>query len=54
VDEIFYITKNNAMYENVQINISAKDSSYISPLQSDFYQSTDKLNQLASKLSSIE
>ena len=53
IDEVFYITKNNALYQNVQINISAKNSASLSSIDNWFYQETDKLNQLSSKLSSI-
>ena len=53
IDEVFYITKNNALYQNVQINISAKNSASVSSIDNWFYQETDKLNQLSTKLSSI-
>ena len=53
IDEVFYITKNNALYQNVQINISAKNSASVSSIDNWFYQETNKLNQLSTKLSSI-
>ena len=53
IDEVFYITKNNTLYQNVQINISAKNSAAISSIDNWFYQETDKLNQLSTKLSWI-
>ena len=42
IDEVFYITKNNALYQNVQINISAKNSASVSSIDNWFYQETNK------------
>lgn len=54
VDEVFYITRFNLRYSDVQIYVSAKNSSYKYSTESNFYQSRNKLIQLESELSSIE
>jgi len=53
IDQVFYITKNDSTYADVQINISAKDASSVSAIENGFRQNTDVLNQLTTKLSSI-
>jgi len=53
VDEIFYITKTNSRYMDVQIYISAKNSSYKYSTESNYYTSKTKLASLENAYTSI-
>jgi multidrug efflux pump subunit AcrA (membrane-fusion protein) len=54
VDEIFYITKTNSRYMDVQLYISAKNSSYKYSTETNYYTSKNKLTILNTVLLSVE
>jgi len=54
IDEIFYITKTNSRYMDVQLYISAKNSSYKYSTETNYYTSKNKLTILNTVLLSVE